>query len=571
MKIWSSKKIDFLVPENKELSSPADTNLSFPSDSETSPQVSQDTFYRIPDVLKIDSIEIKLKKPLVENSSALETLENQDRLFTESSLRPYENLPAKEDSRLHLENFKKSANLDKSLDAPSVVPNPPLENPKTNLNFLKISMIIYIFIIAIALVAVAGFFAYSNFEKNRKMTADCLELSDRYSEKGVDISSLKCESTSWLQNLIWVKAMDLTTSERQFRSQEKELLAKISQFETEIEQMEQSLKSLEVSFTAQDYKALDIADLTKNLKNRETYLQYLKQTGADNFVNVGVQIQAYNQSLSLLSNSQSGDFKQYLENFKSKSEAEQIADFSQFQAQKTQLQNLIVVNKLQKNISLKDLDTIIINFDFKNLVAIPNSELVITGRPKVDKYIFEIAISRGYSRQRQAVESALDEQDGSFLQVEARDAFLEMREAAAKVGIELGVVSGYRSVKTQRDLFNQRINQVLTKDTKKLSDFSDEQILNGEVKKYFETALSYTSPPGYSQHHMGYAVDFEDLSEASANKVFGNSDAYFWLSKNNFQNAKKYGFINPYQAGSNMGPEPEPWHYIWLGKENTAL
>jgi LAS superfamily LD-carboxypeptidase LdcB len=50
---------------------------------------------------------------------------------------------------------------------------------------------------------------------------------------------------------------------------------------------------------------------------------------------------------------------------------------------------------------------------------------------------------------------------------------------------------------------------------------------------------------------------------------FKTTSCYAWLSKNNFENAKKYGWVPSYpEEASQQGPEPEAWEYIWVGTQS---
>ncbi len=110
-------------------------------------------------------------------------------------------------------------------------------------------------------------------------------------------------------------------------------------------------------------------------------------------------------------------------------------------------------------------------------------------------------------------------------------ALLAMRIAAAADGIPpelLTVVSGYRSVRHQQDLWE------------------------GALRKYGSTAVArrWVAPPGASPHHSGRAVDlWLGISNKSENvDRLRATRAYHWL----VCNAARFGFF-PYAR--------EPWHW----------
>ncbi len=112
---------------------------------------------------------------------------------------------------------------------------------------------------------------------------------------------------------------------------------------------------------------------------------------------------------------------------------------------------------------------------------------------------------------------------------------------AQKDGVQLRVVSAFRSYETQQRIFNGMIQQY--------------------GKEY---AQRVSAPPGHSQHQLGTAIDFNSLEEE-----FGDSPEGKWLA----QNAYKYGFVISYPKGREAytGYMYEPWHYRYLGKRSALI
>lgn len=134
--------------------------------------------------------------------------------------------------------------------------------------------------------------------------------------------------------------------------------------------------------------------------------------------------------------------------------------------------------------------------------------------------------------------------DKAHLRKEAADALELMFADAAEQGIELVMVSGYRSYDRQEELFQQEVEQ------------------RGSV----EEAAQWVAVPGTSEHQTGLAVD---VSAASVNyelvEEFGSTAEGIWLQ----ENAHKYGFILRYPAEDTetTGIGYEPWHFRYVGVE----
>lgn len=110
-------------------------------------------------------------------------------------------------------------------------------------------------------------------------------------------------------------------------------------------------------------------------------------------------------------------------------------------------------------------------------------------------------------------------------------------------GIDLSIVSGYRSYQTQVDTYNYWLRK------------------NDNDVAYVDT---FSARPGHSQHQLGTAIDFS--SNEIGDKLgdsFTNTKASKWLT----QNAYKYGFVISYPKGYELttGYKFESWHYRYIG------
>ena len=125
---------------------------------------------------------------------------------------------------------------------------------------------------------------------------------------------------------------------------------------------------------------------------------------------------------------------------------------------------------------------------------------------------------------------------GIYLDKEAREAFVNMADAALGEGIPLYVKSGYRSFRYQEEIITRKLNEGLL----------------------FKDAIRFIAPPGYSEHESGKAVDL-----ASDRFLFIESSAYGWLK----QNAARFGFRESYSRRKDSLIPWEPWHWYYIGEQ----
>ena len=123
------------------------------------------------------------------------------------------------------------------------------------------------------------------------------------------------------------------------------------------------------------------------------------------------------------------------------------------------------------------------------------------------------------------------------LAVNAHEAWIEMRTDAKNDGLNIHIVSGFRSIEYQCNLISrklaegQRIHQIL--------------LVN--------------AIPGFSEHHTGRAIDLHSGEGTPLDEAFENEPAFFWLSKN----AAKFNFFLSYPKDNSDGIIYEPWHWCY--------
>jgi D-alanyl-D-alanine carboxypeptidase len=127
-----------------------------------------------------------------------------------------------------------------------------------------------------------------------------------------------------------------------------------------------------------------------------------------------------------------------------------------------------------------------------------------------------------------------------YLDREVADVFTQMKADAQKNGVELVLISGFRGMENQTLLFQKQI----------------------ELKGSQQAAAQVSAPPGYSEHHTGYALDIGDGKQPSLDlKIeFESSDAYKWLLGNGY----KYGFELSFPPNNIQGISFEPWHWRFI-------
>lgn len=187
----------------------------------------------------------------------------------------------------------------------------------------------------------------------------------------------------------------------------------------------------------------------------------------------------------------------------------------------------------------------------------PKLPKYIYNNKTADDYLKNIAESLGYQKRIFADENELVTFENVITRVEVRDSYKKMRDEMKGRGILLHFVSGYRNSTSQRSIFKRKV-----------AIKGIENIPTGLYDPEIYKTLAVSALPGYSKHHSGYAVDF-----GCGNKylvyAFAETSCYEWMSANNFENAKRFGFIPSYPEGvENQGPNPEPWEFVWVGTKN---
>jgi LAS superfamily LD-carboxypeptidase LdcB len=193
----------------------------------------------------------------------------------------------------------------------------------------------------------------------------------------------------------------------------------------------------------------------------------------------------------------------------------------------------------------------------------------IVGNKAADRHIQKRAEDRGY-RLQYTPTGSLKEINGEKLQPQALKAWKKLKQAAGEEGIYLDLVSGHRSIQTQRIIFDSQLRKRAKE--KQGSPYTAQQIAGGKADAVIDEILREYSIPGYSKHHSGYTIDISDSASSKSFEEFGQTEAFQWLSKKDYAKARQYGFLPSYPEGvKDLGPQAELWEYVWVGKDNTKF
>jgi D-alanyl-D-alanine carboxypeptidase len=154
----------------------------------------------------------------------------------------------------------------------------------------------------------------------------------------------------------------------------------------------------------------------------------------------------------------------------------------------------------------------------------------------------------GHFRYDQVPESQLLEvAPGQRLHRDAARELLAMLTAARADGVDLVVLSAYRSMEEQKALFFD---------------------VKAERNQSARERAQVSAPPGFSEHSTGYAVDLGDGAAPGSNlsTSFDQTAAFAWLKAN----AQRYHFTLSFPPDNPQGVSYEPWHWRFEGTA-TAL
>lgn len=140
---------------------------------------------------------------------------------------------------------------------------------------------------------------------------------------------------------------------------------------------------------------------------------------------------------------------------------------------------------------------------------------------------------------------------GSYeLEIVAAKHCRDMLAAAKKDGIDLKILSAYRTIAYQQKLFDRNVKSRMEDDGMSYEEAVADVTIN-------------IAPPGGSEHNAGLAVDIIEADHWDTYTEFENTEEFRWL----MENCHKYGFILRYLKGKEdiTGYIYEPWHFRYVG------
>lgn len=165
---------------------------------------------------------------------------------------------------------------------------------------------------------------------------------------------------------------------------------------------------------------------------------------------------------------------------------------------------------------------------------------------KTDKELL-MKYSKVYFLNENYIPSKIKQIDGKYIMSGKGDQYFhadaieyleEMIADAEQDGVNLKVISAYRSFETQSDLKGQY------------------------TQVYGSGANTFSADQGYSEHQLGTTLDITTPSIGGTYTSFADTKAYEWMQ----DNAYKYGFILSYPK-NNAFYIYEPWHWRFVGTD----
>lgn len=127
----------------------------------------------------------------------------------------------------------------------------------------------------------------------------------------------------------------------------------------------------------------------------------------------------------------------------------------------------------------------------------------------------------------------------------AAEAWRLLKAAVLDDGIDLFIVSAFRSIDRQAEIIRRKL----------------------ETGQILENILTISAPPGFSEHHTGRAVDLSTSGSQALNVDFDQTSAYIWLT----EHAAEFGFYLSYPDGNSWGYQYEPWHWCFTDAKPSIV
>lgn len=153
--------------------------------------------------------------------------------------------------------------------------------------------------------------------------------------------------------------------------------------------------------------------------------------------------------------------------------------------------------------------------------------------------------------------------DGFQLRKEACDAFMAMKAAAYQDGIDLKIVSAYRSFDRQQAIFERK--------------FINNTQEGMEPLEAIDKIIEYSTIPGTSRHHWGTEIDVIDgypevEGDVLVAEKFEEGGPFELMKQWMDEHAESFGFYLVYtDHPKRRGFKYEPWHYSYAPLSRPML
>ncbi len=197
--------------------------------------------------------------------------------------------------------------------------------------------------------------------------------------------------------------------------------------------------------------------------------------------------------------------------------------------------------KLLKNIKIIHIILTFIIFSLLFLFVKNTNYLKFSNTLKLSKTENDLRVLGHFPYKEAAYENLIEIQPNILVHKGMYKSLKEMQDDAEKDGIYLVFLSGFRSIKLQKQIF-----------------YSLKSIRNQIASE----RARVSAPPGYSEHSTGFAIDIGDAYEREADfeESFENTSAFKWLKNN----AAKYHFRLSFDKDQ-TNVDYEPWHWRYEG------
>jgi hypothetical protein len=428
----------------------------------------------------------------------------------------------------------------------------------------------------------SGLYLYASNKIDSKdaIVAECKGYIENAKKNGTNVNTSSCDVNLQFYEYLFADSKAKTAFDKVKSESEKQSKTQKSQLE-DLDKQIKVIKQELIQFSPEFEKELapTIKQPAETIVEKQTLLDGYKVIGKKYDEAVNGELKKLKTNIEIAKNSIDVSAQQaFVDSLNSKSKGQVYVLFPEITKQIQELKAKILEknpadwfkSSLEnpdlltfKSLSGDDIKTILETATYKNTAASQLS-YPITGDVGADKKIVETAEKRGYKKRPVADEKALVQNGNESQQVDAKAGYDALVEGAKADGIRIGLVSAYRSPEDQKGIFLSRFRSE-SLSTKGVV-FSNADIAAGKADNVINSVLESSSIPGYSRHHTGYAVDLSDLGSRKDFTSFAETEAFQWISSNNYFNAKRFGFLPSYPDGAkNQGPEPEAWEYTFVG------